>query len=172
MNARSTGKPFEKSVNGLFQSNVVFFTAFLHRMSIDQRREFKGINYQNKNVKVSQLTDGTLILRYVWVLFWEQQIWNIVLESVELLWRTKHKEIMEIQSATNKPAIKSELTHQTDDPEMKQSCPTFKKPLSCPNCGKSFTSTSQLNTHERIHTGEKPFCCSQCDKKFACPGTF
>ena len=33
---------------------------------------------------------------------------------------------MEIQSATNKPAIKSELTYQTDDPEMKGSRPTFK----------------------------------------------
>ena len=77
-----------------------------------------------------------------------------------------HEEIMEIQSATNKPAIKSELSYQTHDSEIKGSRQTFKKPLSCSNCGKSFTSTSKLNTHERIHTGEKPFSCSKCDKKF------
>ena len=76
-------------------------------------------------------------------------------------------ELMEIQSALNSlPIIKSELSYETDDPQMTGNGPIFKKPISCLKCSKSFASTSKLKIHERIHTGEKPFSCSKCDKKF------
>ena len=83
-----------------------------------------------------------------------------------------YKEFLElIQSEFNtEPAIQSEFSYETEDPEMIGNRPTFKKPLSCSKCGKSFTSTSKLDTHERVHTGEKPFCCSKCDKRFSQPG--
>ena len=78
-----------------------------------------------------------------------------------------YEDLIEIQSALNDlPIIKSEPSYKTDDPQMIGNMPTFKKPFSCSNCGKLFTSTSKLKTHQSVHTGEKPFSCSKCNKKF------
>ena len=42
-----------------------------------------------------------------------------------------------------------------------------KKNLQCNFCAKCFQSSSYLQIHEMIHTGEKPFQCNTCQKRFA-----
>ncbi|XP_004875259.1 zinc finger protein 22 [Heterocephalus glaber] len=43
---------------------------------------------------------------------------------------------------------------------------TGKKSHKCADCGKSFFQSSNLIQHRRIHTGEKPYKCDECGERF------
>nr|XP_028695071.1 zinc finger and BTB domain-containing protein 32 isoform X3 [Macaca mulatta] len=43
--------------------------------------------------------------------------------------------------------------------------PARSRPYACSVCGKRFSLKHQMETHYRVHTGEKPFSCSLCPQR-------
>lgn len=49
-------------------------------------------------------------------------------------------------------------------------CSLGARPFKCPVCGKTFTRSTNLNKHARVHSGRRPHSCEHCEKMFSSRG--
>uniref|UniRef100_A0A674D5W3 C2H2-type domain-containing protein n=1 Tax=Salmo trutta TaxID=8032 RepID=A0A674D5W3_SALTR len=74
----------------------------------------------------------------------------------------QHTDILQVQIKQED----GEEPHDTED-RLKSSNTGEQKPCHiCPDCGKSYTRSDNLKTHQKIHMTERPYLCSECGKGF------
>ena len=84
--------------------------------------------------------------------------------------QTKHLDIISASSAM-KNVEKINFEEKEESDAVSEKADTGVKIISeCIFCGKAFKKKTNLETHERVHTGEKPYSCKYCTKAFKTKG--
>ncbi|GAB1288946.1 Zinc finger and SCAN domain-containing protein 20 [Apodemus speciosus] len=69
-------------------------------------------------------------------------------------------------SSQERPKESQNVSMGADSPG---ACPpnSGEKLYPCPECGRCFSKSSALISHQRIHTGERPYVCAECGRSFS-----
>lgn len=76
----------------------------------------------------------------------------------QLLYNPNHLSMKAAFSTLNPVLTKFSPYNKIEKPKVKHQCKI---------CGKCFATPNYLETHKRLHTGEKPYECKICGRKFA-----
>jgi len=73
---------------------------------------------------------------------------------------------MRTSGVVQKPIDRAKKTSSPRRVVKRQSICSGSKKSRCDQCGKKYTTPSNLRVHMRIHTDHRPYACTVCDKKF------